>query len=369
MENSHVTTLEIDLNAIDFNLNFFKSKLNKNTKILLVVKAFGYGSDAQKIAAYLEPKVNYFAVAYTDEGIALRNAGIKKPILVLHPQKSNISKIIEYQLEPTMYSIALLKSLIEIVKTEQLKNVPIHLKFNTGLNRLGFNKTAISEIVSIVKNEENIFVKSIFSHIAASEDLNEREFTLQQINDFKSIADELIPQLKNTPFKHMLNTSGIINYAEEAQFEMVRLGIGLYGFGNDKNETSKLKNALTLKSVISQIHTIEKGESLGYNRSYIAEKTTKTATIPIGHADGISRQFGKGVGFIYVNNQEAPIVGNVCMDVIMVNITGIDCNEGDEVLIYRDQQHMETIAKRANTIPYELLTAISQRIKRVLKKC
>ena len=369
MENSHVTTLEIDLNAIDYNLNYFKSKLKETTKILVVVKAFGYGSDAQKIAKHLEPMVDYFAVAYTDEGIALREAGIKTPILVLHPQKSNILKIIEHNLEANMYSVGILKSLLEIVKAEKLKNIPIHLKFNTGLNRLGFNKKDISEIVSLVKNQDEIYIKSIFSHIAASEDLNERAFTLQQINDFKAIANELIPQLKNVPFKHMLNTSGIINYAEEAQFEMVRLGIGLYGFGNDKNETEKLKNVLTLKSVISQIHTIEKGESLGYNRSFIAEKTTKTATIPIGHADGISRQFGKGVGFVYINNQKAPIVGNVCMDVIMVNITGIDCNEGDEVIVYKDQQHIETISKNANTIPYELLTAISQRIKRVLKKC
>ena len=369
MGNNHVTSLEIDLNSINHNLNYFKSKLKTDTKVLVVVKAFGYGSDATQIAKFLESKVDYFAVAYLDEGIALRNAGIKTPILVLHPQKSNILKIIEYNLEANAYSINLLKAILEIVKTENLQNIPIHLKFNTGLNRLGFNKKDISEIVSLIKNQKEVYIKSIFSHIAASEDLNERAYTIQQITDFKAIADELIPQLRNIPFKHMLNTSGIINYAEEAQFEMVRLGIGLYGFGNDKNETEKLKNVLTLKSVISQIHTIEKGESLGYNRSYIAETTTKTATIPIGHADGISRQFGKGKGFVYINNKKAPIVGNVCMDVIMVNITNITCNEGDEVIIYRDQQHIEEIAKSANTIPYELLTAISQRVKRVLKKC
>ena len=175
MENNHVTTLEIDLKAIDHNLHFFKSKLNNSTKILIVIKAFGYGGDAVQVAQYIEPKVDYFAVAYADEGIALRNAGIKKPILVLHPQKSNILKIIEYNLEATMYSVGLLKSLIEIVQTEQLTNIPIHLKFNTGLNRLGFNKSDVPEIVSLINKQKNTFVKSIFLNIAASGGLNGRE--------------------------------------------------------------------------------------------------------------------------------------------------------------------------------------------------
>jgi len=367
MGNNHVTSLKIDLNSINHNLNYFKSKLKTDTKVLVVVKAFGYGSDATQIAKFLESKVDYFAVAYLDEGIALRNAGIKTPILVLHPQKSNLLKIYEYNLEPNIYSISLLKSLLELVKIKNLKKIPIHLKFNTGLNRLGFSKTNISEIETLINCQTEVFIKSIFSHIAASEDLNEREFTLQQINDFKSIDLELTSQLNHKPFRHMLNTSGIINYANEAQFEMVRLGIGLFGFGNDVNETKKLKNVLTLKSVISQIHTIHKGESLGYNRSFKATSTIKSATIPIGHADGISRQLGKGVGYVFINNKKAPILGNVCMDVIMVNITDIDCNEGDEVIIYKTQEHIDHLAKAINTIPYELLTAISQRVNRTFK--
>jgi len=367
MKNNHVTTLEIDLNAIDFNFNYFKSKLHKTTKVLVVVKAFGYGSSAIEIAKFLKAKVAYFAVAYLDEGIALRNAGIKTPILVLHPQKNNFKKIIEYHLEPNIYSLPLLNSFIKVAKNLNLQSYPIHLKFNTGLNRLGFTENNISEISSIVNNQEAIIVKSIFSHIAASEDLREREFTLQQITKFNTISSTLIQQLKNTPFKHMLNTSGIINYASEAQFDMVRLGIGLYGFGNDETQTKNLKNVLTLKSVISQIHTIEKSETVGYNRAFKATSTIKTATIPIGHADGISRQFGNEIGYVYINNKKAPIVGNVCMDMIMVNISEINCNEGDEVLIYKNQQHIESLAKAINTIPYELLTAISQRVGRVLK--
>ena len=367
MGNNHVTVLEIDLNAIDYNLSYFKSKLHPGTKVLAVVKAFGYGSSSVEIAKFLEPKVAYFAVAYLDEGIALRNAGIKTPILVLHPQKINLEQIIKFNLEPNIYSITLLKAVIEAAKSLKIQNYPIHIKFNTGLNRLGFTKKDIPEILALVQNQKEIVVASVFSHIAASEDLSEREFTLQQINNFKEVSAQLIDQLSNKPFRHMLNTSGIINYASEAQFDMVRLGIGLYGFANDETETAKLKNVITLKSVISQIQTVEKGETVGYNRAFKATETVKTATIPIGHADGISRQFGNGVGYVYINNKKAPIVGNVCMDMIMVNVTGINCNEGDEVLIFKDQIHIEDLAKRTNTIAYELLTAISQRVKRVIK--
>jgi alanine racemase len=366
MENNHVTVLEIDSESILFNLNYFKSKLHENTKILVVIKAFGYGSSAVEIAKLLEPKVDYFGVAYLDEGAALRNAGIKTPILVLHPQKATIEKIIKYELEPNIYSINLLKAFIEKAAQLKLQNYPIHLKFNTGLNRLGFAEKDITEITELINNQKALKVTSIFSHIAASEDLKEREFTLHQINRFKAASSELINRLPNIPFRHMLNTSGIINYAEEAQFDMVRLGIGLYGFGNDKKETEKLKNVLTLKSVISQIHTIEKGETVGYNRAFKANSTIKTATIPIGHADGISRQFSSGNGYVYIKNKKAPIVGNVCMDMIMVNITDINCNEGDEVLVYKNQFHIEELAKSINTISYEILTAISQRVTRIV---
>lgn len=367
MGNNHVTVLEIDLDAIDHNLSYFKSKLHPETKVLAVVKAFGYGSSSVEIGKFLEPKVAYFAVAYLDEGIALREAGIKTPILVLHPQKINLEQIIKFNLEPNVYSITLLKGVIEAAKSLNVENYPIHIKFNTGLNRLGFTKKDIPEILALVQNQKEIIVASVFSHIAASEDLNEQEFTLQQINNFKEVSAQLIGQLSNKPFRHMLNTSGIINYASEAQFDMVRLGIGMYGFANDEAETAKLKNVITLKSVISQIQTIEKGETVGYNRAFKATENVKTATIPIGHADGISRQFGNGVGYVYINNQKASIVGNVCMDMIMVNVTNINCQEGDEVLIFKDQIHIEDLAKRTNTIPYELLTAISQRVKRVVK--
>lgn len=363
-----MTILEIDLNALAHNLNYFKSKLKPETKLLAVVKAFGYGSDSVEIAKFLTSKVDYFAVAYLDEGIALRNAGVKNPILVLHPLQQNLKKIIEYNLEPNLYSFKVLKEFIVVSKELNKKEYPIHLKFNTGLNRLGFNYNDISAILELLKRSTSIKIASLFSHIAASEDLNERAFTSQQIHQFKSAAEKLFDELNYKPMRHMLNTSGIINYAEEAQFEMVRLGIGLYGFANDEALTRDLKNVLCLKSVISQIHKIKTGESVGYNRAFMANSTTKSATIPIGHADGISRQLGNGKGFVYINNQQAPILGNVCMDMIMVNVTDIQCEEGDEVLIFKDSQHIDELAQAINSIPYELITAISQRVKRIIKK-
>jgi alanine racemase len=369
MENSHVTKLEIDVEALESNLNYFKSKILPSTKVLVVLKAFAYGSSSVAIARTLESKVDYFAVAYSDEGIALKNAAIETPIIVFHPQKINLEKILLSNLEPAIYSLPLLEEFLKITRFKGVINFPIHLKFNTGLNRLGFKLTDIPQIAKLLKGEKSVKVSSIFSHIAASEDLNEAEFTRSQIQSFQKITAEFSKSTGLQPMKHLLNTSGIINYAKEAQFDMVRLGIGLYGFDNLDKETKTLKNVLTLKSVISQIHPIEKGASVGYNRRYKATTSVNTATIPVGHADGISRRLGNGVGYVFINDQKAPIIGTVCMDMIMVDITKIDCVEGDEVVVYKNQKHMKKLAQAIQTIPYELLTAISQRIRRVLKKC
>jgi alanine racemase len=365
MKNNHVTKLLIDLNAVSFNLDYFKSKLQKNTKSLVVVKAFGYGSDAVKIAKKIQNDVTYFAVAYADEGIALRDAGINNPILVLHPQTTNLQLIIDRCLEPNLYNTSILDSFIELTEAQKLSNYPVHLKFNTGLNRLGFNPNQIDAISDAINTTKSIKVASIFSHLAASEDNSERDFSLRQIELFKKLSSKFKEKLDYKPMLHMCNTSGIINFPE-AHFDMVRLGIGLYGFGNEVSVTNDLKNVMTLKSIISQIHTIHKGESVGYNRSFIADADLKTATIPIGHADGISRKLGNGVGFVTINNKRALIVGNVCMDMIMVDVTSIDCKSGDEVVIYDNQQTVEELATSYDTIPYEFITAISQRVKRLI---
>ncbi|TCK67901.1 alanine racemase [Winogradskyella wandonensis] len=368
MSKAQETILELHLDALTHNYNYLKSKLKPETKFLAVVKAFAYGSDSIEVAKHLEKlAVDYFAVAYASEGVALRDAGITTPILVLHPQVVNFKTIIERCLEPSIYSPRILKAFIAVAEQEKQSNYPVHIKFNTGLNRLGFWHNDIEFIVNQLKSTSSIAAKSLFSHLAASEDENEKDFTLKQIEDFKNIASNFETQIGYQPWLHLCNTSGVINYPE-AHFNMVRCGIGLYGFGNSAIEDQNLKPIAKLKSVVSQIHQIEKGETVGYNRAYAAKYFEKTATIPIGHADGISRQFGNKKGYVFINGQKAPIIGNVCMDMIMVNITNIDCKEGDEVIVFDGNYKASTLAESANTISYEVLTAISQRVKRKIIK-
>ncbi|WP_298488062.1 alanine racemase [uncultured Maribacter sp.] len=364
MAKTQETVLEISMSALEHNYNFITSKIKPTTKFLAVTKAFAYGSDACKIAKKLESLgVDYFAVAYTKEGVELRNSGIKSPILVLHPQAVNFKTVLKYNLEPNLYSKKILEEFLEVAKQENKSNYPIHIKFNTGLNRLGFTKEAIPKIISIIKSNSTLHVQSIFSHLAASEDLNEKKFTQGQIKQFCEIKEEIEKLLSYPILTHMANTSGILNYPE-AHFSMVRSGIGLYGYGNNPYFDKKLKPVATLKTIISQKHILEPGKSIGYNRAFIADKTIVTATLPIGHADGIGRQYGKGKTFVEVNGKKALIIGNVCMDMIMIDVTNIECEEGDEVIIFGPEQSAEDFAKTANTISYELLTGIASRVKR-----
>lgn len=358
------TVLEIDLSALEHNYNYLRTKLRPNVKMLAVVKAYAYGSESVAIAKKLEEKgIDYFAVAYTAEGITLRKAGIKTPILVLHPQIENFAEVIEHNLEPSIYSFRVLKAFIEIAEAKGLKEYPIHIKFNTGLNRLGFKDVNEKDILEQLHTTKALKVKSLFSHLVASEDMNERRFTHHQIETFEKNAKHMIDGLGYTPMMHQSNTSAIINYPE-AQFDMVRSGIGLFGYGNTQEEDLKLRPVATLKTVISQIHDVAVNETVGYNRAHTAPKKERTATLPIGHADGISRSYGMGKGYVIINGKKAPIIGNVCMDMIMVNVTKIDCEEGDEVLIFGKGASAVSLSARIKSIPYELITAISQRIKR-----
>jgi len=363
---SHVSILEIDSSAIAHNIAFFKNKLQPSTKLLAVVKAAAYGNDALMVSRILEKnKVDYLAVAYTNEGIALREAGIKLPILVLHAQVLNYKLLSENHLEPSIYSEHTLCAFVNFARENKLSNYPIHIKFNTGLNRLGFPIEAANHIIKTLKNNNTIKLQSVFSHLAASEDLNEIEFTQNQIKKFNSIREKFSNAFKHKIDFHLTNTSGIINYPE-AHYDMVRLGIGMYGFGNDNNQTAQLKNVGSLKTIISQIHSLKPGESLGYNRAFIADKVTKIATLPIGHADGISRELGNKKGSVYIHGTLCAILGNVCMDMIMVDITDVNCTIGDEVIVFNNQEMLNKMAKNSNTISYEILTGISQRIPRVL---
>ncbi len=361
------TTLEIDLSALAHNFNYLKKKLAPKTKFLGVVKAFAYGSDMVSIAKKLEALgIDYFAVAYVKEGVLLRDAGITAPILVLHPQPTNFLELIDRCLEPSIYSPRILKLFLEAAKNKAQTDYPVHVKINTGLNRLGFWESDVNDILKSIHGRKELKIKSVFSHLAASEDEKERDFSLNQITSFTKTAAELQGQLKYPIMRHILNTSGIINYPE-AQFEMVRSGIGLYGYGNHAAIDAALKPVASLKTIISQIHKIEPGESVGYNRGFTSDGYRLTATLPIGHADGIGRQYGHGKGAVFVNGKKAPIVGNVCMDMIMVDVTDITCKEGDEVLIFGAGISAEKFANSADTISYEVLTAISQRVKRVVK--
>ncbi|MCF6306594.1 MAG: alanine racemase [Flavobacteriaceae bacterium] len=360
------TVLEINLTALGTNYWYLKSKLKPNTNFLAVVKAYAYGSDSVEIAKELvKLGADYLAVAYVNEGVALRDAGIKTPIIVLHPQSVNFKTLIDRCLEPNLYSLKIFQEFIEIAKENKQSKYPVHLKFNTGLNRLGFLENDIDFISSKLKETTSIIVKSIFSHLAASEDETEKEFSISQIEAFKNISEKLFRNLDYKPMMHMCNTSGILNYPE-AHFDLVRSGIGLYGFSNIPSEQKNFQPIATLKSVISQIHSIEKGETVGYNRAFKSEGILKTATIPIGHADGISRAYGNEKGWVTINGNKASIIGNVCMDMIMVNITNIDCQEGDEVIIFGEVENAEKHAEKINSISYELITAISQRVKRVV---
>tara|TARA_R110002012_G_scaffold253330_1_gene432374 strand:- start:39003 stop:40112 length:1110 start_codon:yes stop_codon:yes gene_type:complete len=364
MSKAQETVLEINLNSLTHNYTFLRSRLSPGIKFMGVVKAFAYGSDSVEISKKLEEiGVDYLAIAYAEEGVTLRNSGIMLPILVLHSQMVSFHTIIDRCLEPAMYSKRILREFIETAEKCGQKNYPVHLKFNTGLNRLGFNESEVTEVLQILKKTDAIKVASIFSHLAASEDLNEREFTLNQIASFSKIASEVEKGLSYKPFKHLANTSGILNYPE-AHFDMVRSGIGLYGFGNETQYDEKLLPIATLKTNISQIHEIKANQSVGYNRAFKADTTMITATLPIGHADGIGRIYGNGKGIVSVHGKPAPIIGNTCMDMIMIDITGIDCAEGDEVILFGPEAKANSFAERAKTISYELLTGISQRVKR-----
>ncbi|MAN60229.1 MAG: alanine racemase [Flavobacteriaceae bacterium] len=366
MPETQETVLEINLDALGHNYRYLTSKIRPETKVLAVVKAFGYGSDAVAVAEELaQLGASYFGVAYTSEGLVLRKGGINTPILVLHPLPANFDLVVQSCLEPSIYSEKMLDGFIAYAEKNNLKEYPIHLKFNTGLNRLGFSENDVATISEKIKATNAVTVRSVFSHLAASEDLSEKNYTEGQLEKFRSISEAISQLLGYRPMRHTLNTSGIINFPE-SQYEMVRTGIGLYGFGNNVSENANLRPIATLKTVISQLHEIQEGESVGYNRAFKAPRRMRTATLPIGHTDGISRAYGNGTGWVTIKGKKAALVGNVCMDMIMVDVTDIPCIEGDEVIVFGEKATAEALSRAIGSIPYELLTAISQRIKRVI---
>ena len=368
MPKAQETVLEISMSALEHNYRYLRSKVANQVKFMAVVKASAYGSDVVSVARRLtELGADFLAVAYTSEGVQLRKAGIDTPIMVFHPQSTRYQDLIEYSLEPNLYSAYNLQAFLDSARDQKLQDYPVHLKMNTGMNRLGFSYSELDSVIKTLVENRELKASSVFSHLAASEDWREREFTLQQIHLFHKMGIKLLEGLPYRPLLHICNTSGIINYPEAA-LDMVRSGIGLQGYGNDEVEDKKLKPIGTLKSIISQIHHLEAGASVGYNRAYTSEKPIKSATLPIGYADGIGRKYGNKRAGVFINGSYAPIIGNVCMDMMMVDVTGIDCQEGDEVIIIGDLQPASSLAKQGETISYEVITRIASRVRRVIVK-
>jgi alanine racemase len=364
-EKKHTTVLEINLNYLTDNLNYFRSLLEPKTDMMVMVKALAYGSGNLEIAKLLEhEKVNYLGVAFTDEGVQLRREGISLPIMVMSPVVEDISRIIEYDLEPEVYSFSLLKSFIAIAKSMQISNYPIHLKIDTGMHRLGFLEDEISELLEVLHSSDAIYLKAVFSHLAASDDNSFDDFTRQQLSVFSRVYTKIEESIGYKPMRHVLNSAGIERFPE-AHFEMVRLGIGLHGISS---VNANLRPVSTMKTHISQIKKIPVGDTIGYGRRGKAEIQKKIAIIPIGYADGLDRKFGDGNGYVLVNGQKAFYIGSICMDMCMIDITNVNCLEGDEVIVFGDKPSISELSEFIQTIPYEILTNVSSRVKRVFLK-
>jgi len=365
-EKVHQTVLEINLNAIVHNLKAYQNFLHPSTRVMAMVKAFAYGSGGAEIAGILQyHKVDYLGVAYADEGVELRKAAIHLPVMIMNPEESTFDAIVDNDLEPDIYSFELLHQFDAYLKRLGIQQYPIHIEIETGMNRLGFDSAYIKDLGEALNETDSFKVRSVFSHLAGSEDPAEDKFTLQQHAKFITASNELEKVLGYSFIKHIANSAAIIRHPL-LQMDMVRLGIGMYGVDAAKIKSLELQPVATLKSTIAQIKHLKKGESVSYNRKGVVKKDSVIATIRIGYADGYSRMLGNGAGKMLINEQLVPVIGSVCMDMTMVDVTGIpDVREGDEVIVFGNDLSIEQIAEWANTIPYEIMTGISQRVKRV----
>ena len=359
----HETILEINLNALVDNLNYYRSKLNQGTKMVCMVKASAYGAGSYEIAKTLQDhRVDYLAVAVADEGSELRKAGITSSIMIMNPELTAFKTMFDYKLEPEVYNFHLLNELIKAAEKEGVTNFPIHIKLDTGMHRLGFAPSEIPELIHRLKRQAAVVPRSVFSHLVGSDSSQFDAFTRRQIETFEKASDELQAAFPYKIIRHICNTAGIERYPG-AQFDMVRLGIGLYGVNPYTNEM--LHNVSTLKTTILQIRDVPQEETVGYSRKGRLNRDSRIAAIPIGYADGLNRHLGNGNAYCMVNGQKAPYVGNICMDVCMIDVTDIECKEGDKVIIFGDDLPVTVLADVLHTIPYEILTSVSNRVKRV----
>ena len=365
-ERIHETMLEVDLDAVVHNFNFYKSQLNTNVKLVCMVKANAYGVGAVEIAKTLQyHRCNYLAVAIAEEGVSLRNEGITLPIIVLNPEVNGFDELFTYELEPEVYNFRILEAFKRESERRGITNYPIHLKIDTGMHRLGFLTEHVEQLVNTLKKQKGLKVNSIFSHLSASESWAFDDFTHKQINSFRNIADIIEQRLQYPVSKHILNSAGIERF-HDYEWDMARLGIGLYGVS--PSNLKGLKNVSTLKSTILQIKDIPQEETIGYGRKEKLDHDARIATIRFGYADGLDRKFGNRNGKVLINGEFAPIVGNICMDLTMVDVTDIKADEGDIAILFGEQLTVTDLAESIGTIPYEILTSVSTRVKRVYVK-
>lgn len=362
----HETVLEVNLDALVHNFNFYKSKVASNVKLISMVKANGYGAGATEIAKTLQyHRCGYLAVAIASEGVALRNEGVNMPIIILNSETYGFEELFHYNLEPEVYNFRILKAFIKEAESRGVTNYPIHIKLDTGMHRLGFVRDDIPELIDILRKQKSLYVVSTFSHLAASESWVFDDFTEKQIEIFEELSLQIENKLKYSISRHILNSAGIERFPDK-QFNMVRLGIGLYGVS--ASGVKGLRNVCTLKTTILQIKTLKENDTVGYGLKEKLDHDAQIATIRIGYADGLSRQFGNRKGRVLINGEFAPIVGDVCMDLCMVDVTNINAKEGDSVIVFGEDLSVIDLAKSIGTIPYEILTSVSPRVKRVYIK-
>lgn len=358
----HDTVLAINLSAVAHNLNQYRSLLPKDVKLMAMVKAFSYGSGDFEIASLLQFNgVDYLAVAYADEGVELRKAGILMPIMVMNPRPASFDALLAHQLEPEIYSFSILEELISVLESRNISGHPIHIKVDTGMHRLGFSTSDVAPLARRLESAGEVKVQSVFSHLAAAGDARHDVFSAGQLAALDTFADKLIAALGYPVLRHIANSAAIPRWPQ-AHLDMVRLGIGLYGVGNTGESHLQLQQTGTLKTVITQLRQVPAGDSVGYGRHGLIKEDSVIATVNIGYADGYDRRFGNGVGYMLVNGRRARTVGDICMDMTMLDLGGINATVGDEVVVFDD---IEAQATAIGTIPYELLTGISQRVKRV----
>ncbi len=364
-QKAHETVLEINLNGLINNLNKFRAVLRPGTRVMAMVKAFSYGGGSFEIANVLQyHQVDYLAVAYADEGVELRKAGIELPIMVMSPEEHAMDTMIRHQLEPEVFSFRTLELLEKAIKRNALpqnKPVKIHLKIDTGMNRLGFGTEEVPALISRIQKNPHLYLQSVFSHLAASDKPEFDDFTREQIRKLQQVKSDIRGIFDHEVLFHLANSSGVARFPE-AHMDMVRMGIGMYGIGEP---SLQLEPAIRLKSVLVQIRQVKKGESVGYNRRWVARADTPVGVVSIGYADGLLRALGNEVSGLYINGKVAPIIGDVCMDMCMVDLTGINAIENDEVVVFDKNHPIEEMAKKAQTIPYEILSRISRRVKRI----